>query len=173
MAAAIAFLLCLPLAAFAQTATGPSGLALPRFATLRSEPVNVRVGPGFRYDVAWVYVKAALPVEIVQEFDVWRKIRDYDGQTGWVHQNLLSGKRGGVVTPWAKEGRVALRSGGSQEATVRAWLTPGIVLSVDSCDGKWCAATAVGNKGDGQRGTYSGYVRQADIWGVYENEKFK
>ena len=55
-----------------QAADTPSGLPLPRFATIRSTPVNVRVGPGTRYDITWVYVKSGQPVEIVQEFDTWR-----------------------------------------------------------------------------------------------------
>src|SRR5690606_20036163 len=85
--------------------TNPSGLPLPRFATTRSTPINVRVGPGTRYAVAWVDVKAGTPVEIIQEFDTWRKIRDVDGAEGWVHQNLLSGKRAGIAAPWRDEGR--------------------------------------------------------------------
>src|SRR5262245_17299828 len=93
-------ILALAAAAFAETAAlaqdNPSGLPLPRFATTRSSPINVRVGPGTRYDVAWVYVKPGTPVEIIQEFDTWRKIRDFDGSEGWVHQNLLSGNRAGL-----------------------------------------------------------------------------
>jgi SH3-like domain-containing protein len=73
----------------------PSGLPLPRFATTRSEPINVRVGPGQKYDIAWTYLKAGVPVEIIQEFDTWRKIRDVDGTEGWIHQNLLTGTRAG------------------------------------------------------------------------------
>ncbi|MBL8593534.1 MAG: hypothetical protein JNK01_12680, partial [Devosia sp.] len=42
----------------AVAAEGPSGLPLPRFVTTRSNPINVRVGPGTKYGVAWVYVKA-------------------------------------------------------------------------------------------------------------------
>ena len=53
----------------AMAAEGPSGLPLPRFVTTRSNPINVRVGPGTKYGVAWVYVKAGTPVEIIQEFD--------------------------------------------------------------------------------------------------------
>ena len=65
-------------------ADNPSGLPLPRFATTRSDPINVRVGPGTKYEVAWTYLKSGIPVEIVQEFDTWRKIRDVDGTEGWV-----------------------------------------------------------------------------------------
>ncbi len=74
-----------------------SGLPIPRFVTLASEKVFVRTGPALRYPIKWVYQRSNLPVEIVQEFDTWRKIRDMDGDDGWVHQSLLSGDRYGIV----------------------------------------------------------------------------
>ncbi len=92
----------------AQENANPSGYPLPRFASLRSEPINVRKGPGIRYEVAWVFVKEGLPVEIIQEFDTWRKIRDLDGQEGWIHQNLLSGRRTGYIAPWNPEAKVPI-----------------------------------------------------------------
>jgi SH3-like domain-containing protein len=152
-------------------AEGPSGLPLPRFVTTRSTPVNVRVGPGTKYDVAWVYVKAGLPVEIVQEFDTWRKIRDIDGQEGWVHQNLLSGVRAGYVAPWVKE-QLALHAGSSDTSGVRAWLGPGFEVLIHACDGAWCKVDAVDHADGSRTATYSGYLPQADLWGVYEGEVF-
>src|SRR4026209_512491 len=70
-----------------------SGLPLPRFASLRSDEVNVRTGPGPRYPIDWVFKRKAMPVEIVAEYENWRKIRDWQGASGWVHQSLLSGQR--------------------------------------------------------------------------------
>lgn len=156
----------------AQSANNPSGLPLPRFASTRSEPINVRVGPGTRYDIAWVYVKSGQPVEIIQEFDTWRKIRDVDGEEGWVHQNLLSGRRAGLVMPWANEGQTGLRERQSQDASVRAWLTPGLLVEIDNCKQGWCAVRASFTPEGGRTKTYAGYVRQPDLWGVYPNEEF-
>ena len=68
-------------------------LPLPRFASLDSNEVNLRAGPGTDYPILWVYQRKGLPVEIIQEFDTWRRIRDRDGTVGWVQQNQLSGKR--------------------------------------------------------------------------------
>ena len=82
------------------TALGKSGLPVPRFVSLKAGRVNVRVGPGEDYKVAWVFTRPALPVEIIQEFDTWRRIRDSDGSVGWVFHSLLSGKRTAVVAPW-------------------------------------------------------------------------
>src|ERR1700757_4096765 len=74
-----------------------SGLPLPRFASLRSDEVNVRTGPGTRYPVDWVFKRKGMPVEIVAEFENWRKNRDLQGASGWVHQSLLTGKRSFLI----------------------------------------------------------------------------
>ena len=74
-----------------------SGLPIPRFASLRSDEVNVRTGPGSRYPIDWVFKRKAMPVEIVAEYENWRKIRDWQGASGWVHQSLLTGKRSFII----------------------------------------------------------------------------
>jgi SH3-like domain-containing protein len=90
-------------AAAAQSITlGPSGLPLPRFVSLKSGRVNSRVGPGANYSVDWMYMKAGLPMEIIQEFDTWRRVRDADGSEGWISQSLLSGHRTAIVAPWQR-----------------------------------------------------------------------
>ena len=131
-----------------------------------------RVGPGTKYGLSWIYVKAGLPVEIVAEFDTWRKIRDIDGQEGWLHQNVLTGKRTGYVTPWAKEGEVSLRSAANDEAGVRAYLGPHYRVEINRCDGTWCEVNAVDHPENGRPATYTGWLHQTDLWGVYATEKF-
>lgn len=150
----------------------PSGLELPRFVTTRSNPINVRVGPGIKYEIAWVYIKDAVPVEIVQEFDTWRKIRGVDGQEGWVHQSLLQGPRAGYVTPLVAKTNAALHAGPSDNSAIRATLGAGLRVAIKECDGHWCEVS-VSQHGDGERiVSYSGYLRQAELWGVYPNEVF-
>src|SRR3954451_11853501 len=101
---AILVAVCLPAGSTLQAADKPanaqrlgSGLPLPRFASLRSDEVNVRTGPGSRYPVDWVFKRKGMPVEIVAEYENWRKIRDWQGASGWVHQSLLTGKRSFIV----------------------------------------------------------------------------
>ncbi|HEV7277690.1 MAG TPA: SH3 domain-containing protein [Devosiaceae bacterium] len=159
-------------AGLARAAEGASGLPLPRFATTRSSPINVRVGPGTRYDIAWVYVKPGTPVEIVQEFDTWRKIRDFDGSVGWVHQNLLSGKRAGLAAPWDEAEKTPLLSGRDPDGGVRAWLGSKFRVDISSCDGQWCAVSATSKPEEGRTASYSGYLPQAKLWGVYQGEAF-
>ena len=82
-----------------------------------------------------------LPVEVIQEFDTWRRIRDSDGQVGWVFHSLLSGKRTAVVAPWAKGDAAApIRDATRVDRMppVTAYLEPGVIGEVDRCRGGWC-----------------------------------
>ena len=67
----------LPDVATAQIKQAASGLPLPRFVSLRSDKVNMRTGPGFRYPIDWVYKRLNMPMEVVAEFGTWRKVRDF------------------------------------------------------------------------------------------------
>lgn len=153
-------------------AGNPSGLPLPRFAATRSDPINVRVGPGQKYDISWTYLKSGIPVEIIQEFDTWRKIRDVDGAEGWIHQNLLTGTRAGYVTPLLANGEIALRSGQSDDSGVRARLGAGLKVTISECDGTWCQVSATGHDASQRSTIYSGYLHQEELWGVYPDEVF-
>lgn len=168
LAGVLLMLMVLALPAWAQ-ANNPSGLPLPRFASTRSDPINVRVGPGQRYEIAWTFLKAGIPVEIIQEFDTWRKIRDVDGDEGWVHQNLLTGTRLAYVTPVMANGEIALRSGQSDDANVRARLGPGLKVTLQECDGNWCEVSVSGQDAN-HRSNYSGFIHQVELWGVYPDE---
>lgn len=165
-------LLLLPTLEAAAQSQNPSGLPLPRFVTIRSGTINVRVGPGTKYDIAWTYKVAGVPVEIIQEFDIWRKIRDVDGSEGWVQQNMLSGNRAGFVAPEGNVDKVALRSGASVEAGIVAWLPAGFRVSLQSCEADWCRASAVNHPVGQPTTTFTGYIAQSDIWGVYRTESF-
>lgn len=167
---ALAVLLLLAAPGFAQS--NPSGLVLPRFASTRSEPINVRVGPGQKYDIAWTFLQAGIPVEIIQEFDTWRKIRDVEGDEGWIHQNLLTGTRMGYVTALVGNGEIALRAGKSDDASVRARLASGFKVTIKQCDGDWCEVTASGRDENQRLGSYSGFLHQEELWGVYPGEDF-
>jgi SH3-like domain-containing protein len=145
---------------------GPSGLPLPRFVSLKSGRVNSRIGPGLNYAVDWMYMKPGLPMEIIQEYDNWRRVRDSDGAEGWINQSLLSGRRTGVVAPWqrGKETRISLMAEPSRGASAVATLEPGVVGTIRSCNGEWCEMTF---------DAYTGWVSQSLIWGAYPGETVK
>ena len=136
-----------------------SSLPLPRFVSLRTEPVNMRTGPGVRYPVTWVYQRRNLPVEITDEFDRWRQVRDPDGEEGWVHQSMLSGQRTGLVT----QADSSLYKGSAPSSAVIAQVSAGVVVVVDRCpkQTELCLVEAGGTKG---------WLHRDFFWGVYGGE---
>ena len=136
-----------------------SGLPLPRFASLRSGEVNVRTGPGVQYPIDWVFQRQGLPVEVIAEYRTWRKIRDWQGTQGWVHQSLLAGKRTVIVVG----GTRTLASKPEPEAKPVAHLEAGVVANLVSCpDGSaWCRIEVDG---------FDGWLRRVDFWGVLKDE---
>jgi SH3-like domain-containing protein len=142
-------------------ALGKSGLPVPRFVSLKAGRVNVRVGPGDDYKVAWVFTKQALPVEVIAEFDTWRRVRDSDGSVGWVFHSLLSSKRTAVVSPWQKGDPIPIHASATSEAAVTAYLQPGVLATVDRCRDGWCDLSGKG---------FSGWIEQGRLWGVYPGE---
>lgn len=133
---------------------------LPRFVSLSKSEVNVRTGPGKKFPIKWVYRKKKLPVEIILEYGPWRKVKDSEGETGWVHQTLLSGERTGIVTG---ESSVNIFRKNRKNSEVTAILESGVLVDVSVCKTDWCK---VGVEG------YRGWVERKFIWGVYENENF-
>src|SRR5688572_20712563 len=140
-----------------------TGLPLPRFVSLKSDEVNVRRGPGEEYEVAFKYVRAGLPVEITQEFDNWRKIRDSEGSEGWVFHSLLSGERTALVAPWEPAGRFPTHLDADTASAVVAYLEPRVVADVGECTGTWCHVSGNG---------FAGWIPQERLWGVYPQEEF-
>lgn len=136
-----------------------SGLPLPRFVSLGSEKVYVRSGPAPRYPVKWVYKKGSLPVEIVQEFDVWRKIRDAQGDEGWVNKALLSNRRSVIIQG---DEAAQMQDDASGTGRVVARLEPGVIASLDKCEKDLCRVSA---------GGFSGWVKRKTLWGIYAKEE--
>ena len=139
-----------------------SGLPVPRYVSLKSDRVNLREGPSKDHRTTWIFQRAGLPVEITAEFETWRKVRDSEGSEGWVLHSLLSGRRTALVTPWKKDGpAIIVRKKPDGESAPTAKLEPNVLTNVRSCDKTWCRVN-----GDG----FDGFVKQADLWGVYPNE---
>jgi SH3-like domain-containing protein len=130
---------------------------VPRFVSLRVDEVNLRTGPGERYPIDWVLVKKGLPVEIVQEFDVWRKVRDSQGSEGWVHQRMVSGTRTVIVAGKLR----TLHADADAAAPAVARVEAGVLARLLECHGSWCRIEAQGIKG---------WLERSEIWGVYPDE---
>ena len=136
-----------------------SGLSLPRFVSIASDKARARSGPGLRYPIEWVYQRDGLPVEVVKEFENWRKILDIDGQGGWIHVSLLSGERTALVNTSSK---VLLREAPLQDASGVAAVEPSLVVHLERCLQTWCRV---------RRADFSGWIERNYLWGIYEGEE--
>ncbi|KAA9366660.1 MULTISPECIES: SH3 domain-containing protein [Ochrobactrum] len=148
------------------TTLGASGLPVPRFVSLKPARVNLRVGPGRDYAVSWLFMKSGLPVEIIQEYDNWRRIRDADGTEGWVYQSLLSGKRTAITAPWLKNNEgsmITMHRDPTETSGLAAEIEPNVIGTVRQCNGQWCRMDMQGTRG---------WIKQSDLWGVYPDEVF-
>ena len=152
----VASLAALPGRGVAET----DNLPIPRFASLKSDEVNLRAGPGEDRPKLWVYQRSGMPVEIIDQFDTWRRVRDYQGVVGWVSASLLSGKRTAIVTAT----RRTLRSKPDPTARAVAELDPGVIGRLMECAGDWCRLNVKG---------YEGWLKRDEFWGVYPNETVK
>jgi SH3-like domain-containing protein len=147
----------------AEPSVGPkSGLSVPRFVSLKPDRVNVRTGPTRDHEIAFVYTRAGLPVEVTAESDNWRRIRDWEGSEGWVYHSLLSGRRTALVAPKDKNQLVSLYDSSDMTSAVIARLQAGVLATVKNCTGSWCRIT--GPK-------FDGWAVQEQLWGVYPDEK--
>jgi SH3-like domain-containing protein len=136
-----------------------TGLPVPRFISLRTGDVNMRVGPGFQYPIKWVYKRRGLPVEVQREFDVWRLVLAPDGGRGWVHEETVSGTRTFIVTG----GDHLLRERPDDKSPALAVLKVGVIGAIRRCrtDDPWCAV-----KVDGR----TGFLPRSDFWGTFPGE---
>lgn len=146
----------------AQTAIdNPSGLPVPRFVSLRSDEVNLRTGPGLNYPIDWVYKRKGLPVEVIDEFDTWRQIRDFEGTEGWVHQSMIDGERTFLILN--EEQPILLTP--EDEGKSAARLQRGVIGDVQECNETgWCLVSVKG---------YRGWIRRENFFGVLEGEVFE
>ena len=130
----------------------------PHFASLTAAEVNVRAGPGLRYPIRWVFLRRHMPVEIIGDYELWRKIRDWQGAEGWVHQTLLSQRRTVLVTA----PRTPLRRSSAAAVKVRVWLSVGVVALLRTCEPIWCRVSV---------GKYDGWLQRSAVWGLYPGEE--
>lgn len=134
-------------------------LKVPRFASLHADKVNLRTGPGRQYPIEWVLTKRDMPVEVTAQFEHWRRVREWDGTDGWVQEHMVTLRRYVVV-----DGRGAdrpLYRQPDERAGMVARAEPGVIARLLECRGAWCRI---------ETHDISGWLRRADLWGVYPDE---
>lgn len=129
----------------------------PYFASIAATKARMRTGPGRNYPSSWLYVRADLPIRVVDIYRDWRKVEDPGGTQGWMQVGLLSDTRTAIV-----QGGIAdMREQPAGSARVAWRAAPGVVGRVSRCGGDWCYLDVKGR---------GGFVEQSAIWGVAPGE---
>ena len=132
----------------------------PYFASIKSDKIYMRVGPGEDYEIKWVYHRKGLPVQVLGSYDAWRRVKDMDGETGWIHIALLSRERTAVVIG---ESLATITRSDESGSEVLAKAKPGTVGVLRHCGDQACEV-----KFDG----VEGWVPRARLWGISNGEDF-
>lgn len=141
--------------AFGMPGTGyAQSREVPYWASLRAEPVNMRVGPSQDFPIEWVYRRKGLPVKVVRVVEGWRLVSDPDGAQGWVVARLLDPQRTAMVIG---KGLAAIREEPSASSGLKWNAEPGVVGQLGKCTAGWCEFDTNGRKG---------WVRAERLWGA-------
>ena len=123
------------------------------FRTLRNDKVNLRQGPSFDYPIKIFYKKKFLPVLIQDRSDNFRKIRDHENNTGWVHISQLSKKKAAIII----DDNSILFNGSTIYSNPIAILKKGRLVKINKCKNDWCKI---------KTGEFKGWVKKESLWGL-------
>ena len=122
------------------------------FLSLKNTEVNLRQGPSFEYPIKLIYKKKYLPVKILDKSETWRKIKDFENNSGWIHISQLSKKKSAINT---KNNSVLYKKSTIYSKPV-ATLEIGRLVLIEKCKVKWCKITT---------GDFKGWVFKSSLWG--------
>lgn len=125
------------------------------FASLRANETNIRSGPGQNYPIKFTFKLRGLPVRVISEYDNWNEVEDYEGQTGWVTQSLLTKKRTLMVN--SAKTFINMYSKNSDKSRVIFRLEDKVLGDYLKCIEDWCGIK-ISNK--------KGWVQKSDIFGA-------
>ena len=125
------------------------------FLSLKNNEVNVRVGPSKKYPIKFTYKKKYLPLEILDKSETWRKIKDFEKNSGWIHISQLSKKKSAIN---AKNNSILYKKSTIYSEPI-AKLEIGRLVLIKKCKNKWCKITS---------GDYSGWIFQSSLWGKFK-----
>ena len=122
------------------------------FLTLRFNNVNLRQGPSFDYPIKISYKKKYLPVLVQDSSDNFKKIKDHENNTGWIHRSQLSKKKAAL----ALDERVIMFKNATIFSKPLAILEKGRLCLIAKCKDDWCKIKVE---------KYSGWVKRQSLWG--------
>ncbi len=123
------------------------------FLTLRNENVNLSQGPSFDYPIKIFYKKKFLPVLIQDKSDNFRKIRDHENNTGWVHISQLSKKKASITI----DDDVLVFNKPSIYSMPKVILKKGRLCKIRKCKNEWCYINV---------DKFKGWVKKQSLWGL-------
>ena len=124
------------------------------FSSLRSAETNVRAGPGQNYPIKFTFKAKAVPVRVINEYDNWCEIEDYEGQSGWVSQNLLTKKR--MLLVRTSKAFIDMYSKNNEKSRVIFHLENNVTGEYLKCVENWCAIKVSDKKG---------WVKKGEVFG--------
>ena len=124
------------------------------FLTLRNDKVNLRKGPSFDYPVKIFYKKKFLPVLIQDKSNNFRKIRDHENNSGWIHISQLSKKKAAIVI----DEELIMFSNSTIYSNPVALVKKGRLVKINKCKNKWCKV---------ETGEFKGWLKKNGLWGLY------
>ena len=123
-----------------------------QFLSLKNNEVNLRVGPSFEHPIKLVYKKKYLPVIILNKYETWRKIKDFENNSGWIHISQLSKKK----TAMNIKDNSILYKKSTIYSEPFARLEIGRLVIIKKCKIKWCKITS---------GNFNGWINKSSLWG--------
>ena len=123
------------------------------FLTLRNDKVNLRQGPSFDYPIKIFYKKRFLPVLVQDKSDNFRKIRDHENNSGWIHVSQLSKKKAAITI----DDDLILFTNPTIYSNPTAILKKGKLVRINKCKNEWCKI----NTGD-----FNGWLQKKSLWGL-------
>jgi len=155
------FFVYLLLLTTASPLSGPAKAAetsfVPHFLSLRHSNVHVRAGPGTQYPILWAFKRLHLPLEAVDQFENWIKIRYSDGEQGWIHRRLTSPERWAIITGTSH----VMRRQPNKRSKPIFVVEAGVLGRIKTCSGAWCELVVAERRG---------WIPRAFLWGVYPHE---
>ncbi len=133
----------------------------PHYVSIRRDQANLREGPSYSHKILWVYQHKDYPLKVIATFDAWRRVKDVDGTTGWMHHTQLSDKRSVIFIGFTKS---TLRATDDPKSKLVARAQPGVVARLKACKLRVCEVEASGT---------DGWVDKRNIWGVDVGEVFQ
>ena len=135
-----------------------TGLEIPRYVSLKSNDANIRVGPSKNYPIKIKYIKKNYPLKVLEEYEDWRKVEDFQKNFGWIHKSLISSNRTGILL---SNDNKTIKLLNTLNGNVIGEIGRGNIVFLEKCKIDWCLVSFR---------NYRGWIDKKNVWGIKEKE---